>query len=275
MSGASREAGCDGARGPATILEEILDSTRAQVQQRKREHPIGGLHRDVDVADHRFRAALAKPSIGIIAEIKRRSPSAGRLREDVDVAQIASTYQQGGADAISVLTEGPHFEGSLADLAVARQACGLPILRKDFIIDPYQVHEAVAAGAAAILLIVAAIAPSQLAALHAQALACGLDVLVEVHDASEVEIALAAGAQIVGVNNRDLRDFSVDVERTFSLRQQIPRDALVVSESGISSSDQLVRLQQAGVDAVLVGESLMRAPDPAAALRSLRPAFIS
>lgn len=257
-----------------SILETILRSTRAEVERRKLAAPsLTAPPRPGTRPAHpagRLRDALAQPGIGVIAEIKRRSPSAGELRAEVDVAAIAAAYEQGGASALSVLTEGPHFGGCLEDLRTARAACSLPILRKDFIVDEFQLHEALAAGADAVLLIVAALSPAQLATLHAQASAIGLDVLVEVHDEPELETALAAGAQLVGVNNRDLRDFTVDVRRTFALLAHMPPETIVVSESGIGSAEQLQSLQAAGVSAVLVGESLMRATDPAAALAALR-----
>ena len=170
---------------------------------------------------------------------------------------------------MSVLTEERHFDGSLDDLREAYGACRLPLLRKDFVIDSFQLDEACAAGASAVLLIVAALEPEALAALHAEAGERGLDVLVEVHDRAELEVALALGAEIIGVNNRDLRDFSVDVERTFSLLGAMPAGALVVAESGIGSAAQLRRLREHGVHAALIGERLMREADPAAALRSL------
>jgi indole-3-glycerol phosphate synthase len=251
-----------------SILERILKSTRAEVEQRKLTAPPEPATTPPQPAG-RLRDALSRSGIGVIAEIKRRSPSAGELRAGVDVAAIAVAYEQGGASALSVLTEGPHFGGSLEDLRTARAVCSLPILRKDFIVDEFQLHEALAAGADAVLLIVAALTPAQLASLHAQAGAIGLDALVEVHDERELETALAAGAQIVGVNNRDLRDFTIDVERTFALLAHMPAETVVVSESGIGSPEQLRRLQAAGVSAVLVGESLMRAQDPAAALGAL------
>jgi len=206
----------------------------------------------------------------VIAEFKRRSPSAGALREQPDLAEIVGAYERGGAVAVSVLTEGPNFEGALDDLRAAREACALPLLRKDFVVDAYQLHEASTAGADAVLLIVAALAQPELASLHAQALDLGLDVLVEVHDREELERALAIGAEIVGINNRDLRDFSVDVERTAQLMDDVPAAVSVVSESGIYSAEQMLRLGERGVRAVLVGESLMRSADPAAALRMLR-----
>jgi indole-3-glycerol phosphate synthase len=256
----------------ATVLDRILARTRADLEQRKRELPLAKLEDRLDSDPPRgFRNALTRPGIAVIAEFKRRSPSAGRLREDADIDQIACAYERGGAAAMSVLTEDPHFEGSLDDLRRARAACALPILRKDFIVDPYQLHEADAAGADAVLLIVAALSREQLATLHAHARELGLDVLVEVHDSAELEAALRVGADLIGVNNRDLRDFSVDVQRTSKLLARMPAGAVVVSESGIGSSEQLRALGEEGVQAVLVGESLMRAGDPEAALRALLP----
>jgi indole-3-glycerol phosphate synthase len=181
-----------------------------------------------------------------------------------------AAYARGGAAALSVLTEGPNFGGSLDDLCLAGSACALPLLRKDFIVDPYQLHEALAAGADAVLLIVAALEQPQLASLYGQARSLDLDVLVEVHDRGELLRALDAGAEIIGINNRDLRDFSVDVERTERLMAEMPAGVTVVSESGIASAEQLERLRGLGVDAVLVGEALMRAADPEAALRELK-----
>jgi indole-3-glycerol phosphate synthase len=205
----------------------------------------------------------------VIAEFKRRSPSAGELREQPDLQRIVCAYERGGACAISVLTDGPYFGGSLDDLRAARGYCELPILRKDFIIDPYQLYEALWAGADAVLLIVAALAAGALGDLHQQALEIGLDVLVEVHDHRELDVALAAGARLIGINNRDLRDFSVDLGRTERLIADVPAGLTVISESGISEPEQLLRLGERGAQAVLVGETLMRAAEPAAALRSL------
>lgn len=255
------------------VLERILDEARAVVERRKREQPIdaGSVPSPARGAvGGRFAAALAAPGIGVIAEFKRRSPSAGVLLEKGDLREIVGAYVRGGAVALSVLTEGPNFGGSLDDMRTAGEVCDLPRLRKDFIIDPYQLHESLAAGADAVLLIVAALEQRELGSLHAQARALGLDVLVEVHDGAELRRALDAGAEIVGVNNRDLRDFSVDVERTERLMGEMPAGVTVVSESGIASAGQLERLQRLGVGAVLVGESLMRAADPQAALKRLR-----
>ncbi|HEY4897759.1 MAG TPA: indole-3-glycerol phosphate synthase TrpC [Solirubrobacteraceae bacterium] len=258
----------------SNVLERILGETRAEVHRRKREEPLAlddaeNPEQPVASGERPFRDALTAPGIGVIAEFKRRSPSAGTLRSDADLAAIVTSYRDGGAAALSILTEGPNFAGALADLQTARAACGLPLLRKDFIVDPYQLHESRRAGADAILLIVAALSAAELASLHAGARSLGLDVLVEVHDREELQTALAIGADIVGVNNRDLRDFSVDVSRTERLMADVPAGTTIVSESGIGSADQLERLQDLGVEAVLVGETLMRAGDPAAALRKL------
>jgi indole-3-glycerol phosphate synthase len=259
-------------RRAATVLERILAETRAEVERRKRELPLRPApHGDGQRAagERRFRDALSGEGVGVIAEFKRRSPSAGMLRERPDLGEIVGAYERGGAVAVSVLTEGPNFEGALEDLCGARAACDLPLLRKDFVVDPYQLHEAIAAGADAVLLIVAALAPGELLSLHDSARALGLDVLVEVHDREELHSALEIGADIVGINNRDLRDFSVDIERTETLMDDVPVGVSVVSESGIANAGQLRRLRQRGVHAVLVGESLMRSADPAGALRAL------
>jgi indole-3-glycerol phosphate synthase len=259
---------------PATVLSRILAETRAEVERRKRALPLGSIaladDARSDLGRRPFRDALLAPGIGVIAEFKRRSPSAGTLREDPDLAEIVAAYRRGGAVALSILTEGPNFDGSLQDLRAARAVCGLPLLRKDFILDRYQLHEARAAGADAVLLIVAALERSELASLQDEARALGLDALVEVHDREELDCALAAGAEIVGINNRDLRDFSVDLERTERLMKDVPADVVVVSESGISGAQQLGRLHERGVHAVLIGESLMRSADPASSLRDLQ-----
>ncbi len=258
--------------GAGTVLDRIVGETRAEVERRKLETPVGSLVAQSGASsarDRRFRASLSGQGIAVIAEFKRRSPSAGSLRQRPSLVETVAAYEQGGAAALSILTEGPNFEGSLEDLRAARAACDLPLLRKDFIVDPYQLHEAFAAGADAVLLIVAALEQEQLVALHAATVELGLDVLVEVHDRAELERAVELGADIVGINNRDLRDFSVDLERTERLMDDVPPGVLVVSESGIARPEQLARLHSRGVSAVLVGETLMRAADPAAALRKL------
>ena len=256
-----------------TALERILAETREELERRKRQQPDAGAGERVrrPAADARgFLRALRAPGIGVIAEFKRRSPSAGRLRDNPDLVEIVGAYERGGAVAISVLTEGPNFGGALADLSVARSVSELPLLRKDFVLDVFQLHEAVAAGADAVLLIVAALAQPDLASLHESTRELGLDALVEVHDRDELHRALAVGAELIGINNRDLTDFSVDVSRTESLIGDLPSGVTVVSESGIAAAEQLRRLYECGVHAVLVGESLMRARDPARALSTLQ-----
>ena len=220
----------------------------------------------------RFNDALAAPGLGAIAEIKRRSPSAGDIRPDADPALIAPAYAAAGAAAISVLTHMASFVGRPEHVVAARFATDLPILRKDFVTDPYEVGEARAAGADAILLIVAALDLERLGELLRVAGSRGLAALVEVHNEDEVETALAAGARVIGVNNRDLRTFNVDLGLTERLRKAIPPDVLVVAESGIHTADDARRMREAGADAILVGESLMRAEDPAARIRELAEA---
>jgi indole-3-glycerol phosphate synthase len=212
--------------------------------------------------------ALAGPGVAVIAEVKRASPSKGPIAPGLDATAQARAYQRGGAAAVSVLTEPTRFAGSLADLeAVA--ATGLPALRKDFVVDRYQLWEARAAGAAAVLLIAAALDDHTLAALHEEAAAAGLDALVEVHDAEEAARAAAIGARIVGVNARNLRTFEVDPHAFARLRPSLPTGALAVAESGISTAEQVRAAAACGADAVLVGESLVRAADPAAAVAAL------
>ena len=253
-----------------SVLDRIVETTRDEVRRRRRQVPLEELERRVQARDDRpFAEALIRPGVSIIAEHKRRSPSAGEIREGSSVGEVASAYERGGAAALSILTEGPHFGGALEDLRAARDASVLPILRKDFVVDPYQVYETAAWGADAMLLIVAALAPDELAALHREARGLDLDVLVEVHSEPELEAALEVDADVIGINNRDLTDFSVDVERTHELLADVPAGKTVVSESGFHSREQLEELERIGVDAVLVGESLMRTPDPEAAVRTL------
>jgi indole-3-glycerol phosphate synthase len=256
------------------VLERIVESTQRDVRRRREQVPLSELERHLAVRgdDRPFREALSRPGLSVIAEHKRRSPSAGEIRAGATVSEIVQAYEQGGAAALSILTEGPHFGGSLDDLREALGASGLPVLRKDFIIDAYQVYESAVHGADAILLIVAAVSPEDLAALHHEAAARGGGGggLGEPHDEEELECALSVvDADIIGINNRDLTDFSVDLERTYELLADVPTGKTVVSESGIHDREQLDELERVGVDAVLVGESVMGAPDPAAALRSL------
>ncbi len=217
-----------------------------------------------------FAVALATgESLSLIAEHKRRSPSAGVIRDDLDLTDVVGAYERGGASALSILTETDNFGGSLDDLRAARATASLPILRKDFVVDPYQLVEAVAAGADAVLLIVAALEAQDLTNLHHRARELGLAALVEVHDARELGVALSAGAEIVGINNRDLTTLEVDIQTTFALAPLVGEGVTTVAESGFTSRAQLDELADAGVDAVLVGEALMRAPDIEAACRVL------
>ncbi len=253
-----------------SVLDRIVESTLADLERRRREVPLATLQSQLERREDRpFSEALIRPGISVIAEYKRRSPSAGPLREGADVTEVVEAYERAGAAALSVLTEERHFAGSLADLHAARAASTLAILRKDFVVDPYQLYESAAAGADAVLLIVAALHPEDLARLHAEALALDLDVLVEVHDEEELGIALEIDADVIGINNRDLTDLTVDVERTFELLSDVPAGKTVVAESGFSTREQLDELERVGVDAVLVGEALMRAVDVEAACRAL------
>jgi indole-3-glycerol phosphate synthase len=254
------------------ILDDILARTRADLAERRRRRPLAALEAEA-VRRPPVRSlarALRRPGeVTCIAEFKRRSPSAGWIAETAAPAELARAYAAGGARAMSVLTDGPFFGGGLEDLVAARAACELPILRKDFIVDRYQIVEARAAGADALLLIVAALTDLALGALLTATREMGLEALVEAHDAAEVARAVAAGAGIIGINNRDLRTFTVDRELAARLRPSVPDERVIVAESGIRAAADVTRLRAAGIDAVLVGETLMRAPDPAAALRAL------
>jgi indole-3-glycerol phosphate synthase len=253
-------------------LERIVAQTREEVERRKQATPVSGLEAraaERTGALRPFAAAVARPGLSVIAEHKRRSPSAGLIREGIALEEVVGAYERGGAAALSILTEGPSFGGSLADLQSAREASALPLLRKDFVVDPYQVTEALAAGADAILLIVAALTDAELSGLYASARRVGLAVLVEVHDGGELDRAIAAGAEIIGINNRDLTTLTVDTARTFELLAGVPEAATVVAESGFRTRVELDQLERAGVDAVLVGEALMRSPEIEAACRDL------
>jgi indole-3-glycerol phosphate synthase len=253
-------------------LDDLTSSAREQVARRREQVSLEELERAISarVEGRPFKEALAAPGISLIAEYKRHSPSAGDLPRGADpVEDIVRAYERGGAAALSILTDGEHFGGSLTDLRAARAATDLPILRKDFILDRYQLYEAAVAQADAVLLIVAALGPDELAQLHAEADSLDLDCLVEVHDAEELEAALAVDTEVIGINNRDLNDFSVDVDRTFELLADVPAGKTVVSESGITSRDQVSELERVGVDAVLIGETLMRAENPEQACREL------
>jgi indole-3-glycerol phosphate synthase len=255
-------------------LDPITEAVREDLERRKSAVPRAVLEQEVATraTGRPFKEALARPGISLVAEYKRRSPSAGNLPRSGDpVAEVVGAYERGGAAALSILTDGPHFGGSLDDLRAARAATDLPILRKDFTLDPYQLYEALAAGADAVLLVVATLEPEELARLYGEANELDLDCLVEVHDQSELEVALELEADVIGINNRDLSDFSVDVTRTFELLADVPAGKTVVSESGIATPEQVEELDRVGVDAVLIGEALMRAPDLEQACRELVP----
>jgi len=255
------------------ILDEILAHKRAEVAERRATVGVERLRKLPGYAGARreFRQALAGASdIAVVAEIKRASPSRGVIREAFDPPAHARAYEQAGATCLSVLTDERFFQGSLGDLVAARAAVSLPCLRKDFVIDPYQIDEARAFGADCVLVIVAACSPVLGRTLLAAAAAAGLDVLTEVHDEAELEWALAAGASLIGVNNRDLRTFETSLATTERLAKRTPPGVLLVAESGIRSNADVRRMQAAGARAVLVGEALMAEPDPGAALRELR-----
>jgi len=252
------------------VLAAIVRSKRAElVELRERAGEIEAAAERAPAARD-FVGALADiQTVALIAECKRRSPGAGQIRVSLDPAELTAGYQEAGAAALSVLTDGPYFGGSLADLSNVRVATSIPILRKDFTLDPLHVLEARAAGADAVLLIVRILDDPTLARLLSEASAVGLDAVVEVHDAGELERALRVGAAVVGINNRDLSTFHTDLDTTIGLLEQLPGDVLVVSESGIRTRDDVERLGAAGIDAVLVGESLLRADRPAEAARAL------
>jgi indole-3-glycerol phosphate synthase len=259
------------ARRPPDILARIVAAERDVVARSREARPVGELRREPRYAAPRrsLARALREKRPAVIAECKRRSPSRGLLRDPYDAAAIATGYQTAGAAALSVLTNEEFFGGSLADLSAVRDATALPILRKDFVIDAYQVEEARAAGADAILLIAAVLSLGEMRALACVARDLGLETLVEVHDERELEEAVETGADVLGINNRDLRSFTTDLATTERLRPLLPEDALVVSESGLKDRRDLERLFAAGVTAFLVGEAFMSAPDPGRALAAL------
>jgi indole-3-glycerol phosphate synthase len=253
------------------IIEQLIEGAREGVQERKRELPQAELESRLSARgeDRPFQEALTRPGLSVIAEFKRRSPSKGDIALGADVATQVSAYERGGAAALSVLTDAPHFGGSLEDLRAARTAASLPIIRKDFIVDPYQLYEAAVNGADAVLLIVRALSGRELAKLYEEARALDLDCLVEVHDAEELERALEVDAEVIGINNRDLDEQRVDIQTTFELMPDVPAGKTVVAESGISGREELMELDRVGVDAVLIGGALMVAPDPELKTREL------
>ena len=253
------------------ILDRIVTHVRSHVDSCRKERPAEAL-KDSPLyqrSPRGFQAALSQPGRHVIAEVKRASPSQGVIRQDFDPVRIASGYQAHGASALSVVTEERFFDGSLRYLSDIQAEVSLPLLRKDFVIDAYQLVEARSYGADAVLLICAILDAGELATLHAEARSLSLDVLVEVHSESELETALEAGASLVGINNRDLRTFRVDLGVAEALLPRIPSHALAVCESGIKDLRQVERLEASGGRIFLVGETLMRAPDPGARLAEL------
>jgi indole-3-glycerol phosphate synthase len=259
----------------ADILQRIVEVKRQEVEAARATTPLDELLAVVrEQAPPRgfaraLQARVASGQAAVIAEVKKASPSKGVLREHFVPAQIARQYEAGGAAALSVLTDVSFFQGSAAYLQQAREACRLPVLRKDFIVDPYQLVEARAMGADAILLIVACLDDEALQSLEAQALALGMDVLVEVHDGAELERGLALRTPLLGINNRNLKTFEVTLDTTLALRNRVPADRLLITESGILGPDDVRRMRAADVNAFLVGEAFMRAADPGRALAQL------
>jgi indole-3-glycerol phosphate synthase len=255
-----------------TYLDRLLDATAVRLNADLRERPFGEVDVDARTAPvvRDFAAAIRKPGMSLVAEFKRRSPSKGQIRADLSPVGTAYAYETGGARALSVLTEPRFFEGSMEDLRAARSACSIPVLRKDFTIHPYQIAQARAGGADAILLIVAAL-PDQvlLRDLAAAADDYGVAALIEVHDSRELDTAFEIDPELIGVNQRSLLTFEVDVKLALRLRSEIPPDVGMVAESGITSRAQVEELEEAGVDAILVGETLMRSPDPIKATKEL------
>jgi len=257
------------------ILERILARKREEIKERQREQSLSDLYaRAGDRDAPRGFVSLLKKSIGagqagVIAEVKKASPSKGLIREHFDPAAIAVSYESGGASCLSVLTDHDFFMGSEADLEVARGACALPVLRKDFVIDPWQIAESRAIGADCILLIVAALEQAQMAELSAAAADLAMDVLVEVHDGEELDRALALDPALLGINNRNLRTFETTLETTLALAPKVPKDTLLVTESGIHSVEDVSAMRNADIHAFLVGEAFMRQDDPGAHLAAL------
>jgi len=259
------------------ILEEIKEATLQRMTEQKRKLPLQELKAMVrDLPVHRvpdqpflFEQALRKPGISFICEVKKASPSKGVIAEDFPYEQIALEYEEAGADAISILTEPFYFKGSNEYLEKIRKKVSIPLLRKDFTVDEYMLYEAKKLGADAVLLICAILSPMQLAEYAGIARELGLSALVEAHDEKEVDMALKAGAGIIGVNNRNLKDFTVDIQNSIRLRALVPKNILFVSESGMKTREDIARLEADGTDAVLIGETFMRSRDKAAMLKSL------
>lgn len=257
-------------------LAKICAETLVEVERRRSRVSVAALGQKIQArreAPRGFAAALKQAAMrgryGLIAELKRASPSGGLIRPEFDAPALARAYEQGGATCLSVLTEAPHFEGSIADLQAARAAVSLPVLRKDFMLDPWQIYESRAVGADCVLLIMAALSDGQALELEAAARDLDLDVLVEVHDRAELDRALGLQTPLIGINNRNLRSLRTDLETTIELAPHVPPDRILVSESGIVNHTDLLRIAGVGVHCFLVGESLLRQRDVAAAARAL------
>ncbi|MCA9086212.1 MAG: indole-3-glycerol phosphate synthase TrpC [Planctomycetaceae bacterium] len=256
----------------ANVLEQIVDHKRQEVAESQGRRSFSDLEQHLATAPpvrpflEALRAAVAP---GLIAEVKKASPSAGIIRSDFAPVEIARTYEQAGATCLSVLTDEKYFQGHLDFLIRIRQAVAIPVMRKEFIIDPYQILEARVAGADCVLLIAECLNDEELVHLHNYALELGMDTLIELYDPGNLSRVLKTGAKLIGINNRDLRTFVTSLDHTFDLLRSVPDDVLLVSESGIRNHDDILRLRQAGVGGVLVGESLMRQADISAAVRSL------
>jgi indole-3-glycerol phosphate synthase len=254
------------------MLEEIVKHKKQELKRinlAKGIRDIGEILPQLNPVTSLKNSLLKEPGVSLIAEVKRRSPSKGILADGLSVPDTVQCYEQSGAHAVSVLTDQEYFDGSVEDLMTARHHSSLPILRKDFIVDEFQVWESRLIGADAILLIAAVLTPEKLSALHSLALKIGLEVLVEVHTAHEIETVLPIKPEIIGINNRDLKTFEVNLLTTETLRQYIPKDIVCISESGIKTRNDILRLQQCGVDAVLVGEEIVTSPDPGLKIKQL------
>lgn len=258
------------------VLAEICEKKRAHVAACKTTTPLASLARTADQQEpprgflEALKAKGAREGFSLICEIKKASPSKGLIREDFDPPALARAYRDGGAACLSVLTDGPYFQGKDGDLVVARLASGLPVLRKDFMLDPYQVVESRALGADCVLLIMAALEDAQAAELESAATELGMDVLVEVHDEAELDRALTLKSPLIGVNNRNLKTLEVDLANGERMAEKLPRDRFFVAESGIYAPEDIDRLRASGARAFLIGESLMRQQDVAAATKALR-----
>ena len=258
----------------ATILDQIVEVKARELERRTRDEPLEALKERIQSlpVPANLSGALMGDGLRLIAETKKASPSKGLLRDDYDPASLAKCYVENGAAAVSVLTEVDHFQGSLEHMSAVKEVVGplgAPVLRKDFVFDPYQVYEARAYGADALLLIVAILTPERLRELLEVSQSLWLQALVEVHDEAELQAALDAGAEVIGINNRDLRTFNTDISLTDRLASLAPRGKIVVSESGIHSHDDMIRLRRGGAHAMLVGEAIVTAPDPGAKVRDL------